>query len=146
MRLACRIREAIKEPCTLDGVSIEVDASIGIAVAPEHGTDDSVLLTRADMAMYAAKSAHSGVEVYDRERDEYSPRRLALASRLRSAIDSGEMVLHYQPQINAATGKVIGAEALIRWLHPEYGMVPPMEFIPIAEQSGAISALTLWVL
>ena len=146
VELAHRIRKAIKEPCTLDGVSIEVDASIGIAVAPEHGTDDSVLLKRADMAMYAAKSAHSGVEIYDRERDEYSPRRLALASRLRSAIHGGEMLLHYQPQVVAATGDVVGAEALIRWQHPEYGMVPPIEFIPIAEQSGLISELTRWVL
>ena len=146
IELACRIREAIKEPCTLDGVSIEVDASIGIAVSPAHGTDDSVLLKRADMAMYAAKSAHTGVELYDRERDEYSPRRLALASRLRSAIESGEMLLHYQPQTNAATGEVVGAEALIRWQHPEYGLVPPMEFVPIAEQSGAIGQLTQWVL
>jgi diguanylate cyclase (GGDEF)-like protein len=144
--LAQRIREAIKEPCTLDGVSVEVDASIGIAVSPAHGTDDSVLLKRADMAMYAAKSAHTGVELYDRERDEYSPRRLALASRLRSAIENGEMLLHYQPQLNAVTNKIDGAEALIRWQHPEYGLVPPMEFVPIAEQSGAIGDLTLWVL
>src|SRR4051812_2671214 len=144
--LARRIREAIKEPCTLDGVSVEVDASIGISVSPSHGTDDSVLLKRADMAMYAAKSAHTGVELYDRERDEYSPRRLALASRLRSAIENGEMILHYQPQTLAATGQVVGAEALIRWQHPEYGLVPPMEFVPIAEQSGAISQLTQWVL
>jgi diguanylate cyclase (GGDEF)-like protein len=144
--LAHKIRAAIKEPCTLDGVSIEVDASIGIAVSPSHGTDDSVLLKRADMAMYAAKSAHTGVELYDRERDEYSPRRLALASRLRTAIENGEMLLHYQPQTLAATGQVIGAEALIRWQHPEYGLVPPMEFVPIAEQSGAIGQLTQWVL
>ena len=144
--LARRIREAIKEPCTLDGVSVEVDASIGIAVSPDHGTDDSVLLKRADMAMYAAKSAHTSVELYDRERDEYSPRRLALASRLRSAIENGEMVLYYQPQLNAVTNKIDGAEALIRWQHPEYGLVPPMEFVPIAEQSGAIGDLTLWVL
>ena len=100
----------------------------------------------ADMAMYAAKSAHSGVEVYDAQRDEYSPRRLALASRLRTGIDSGEMVLHYQPQIDAKTGRAVGAEALIRWQHPEYGLVPPMEFVPIAEQSGAIMQLTQWVL
>jgi diguanylate cyclase (GGDEF)-like protein len=144
--LARRIREAIKEPCTLDGVSVEVDASIGISVSPGHGIDDSVLLKRADMAMYAAKSAHTGVELYDRERDEYSPRRLALARRLRNAIEAGEMVLYYQPQTLAATGAVVGAEALIRWQHPEYGLVPPMEFVPIAEQSGAIGQLTQWVL
>ena len=144
--LAARVRAAIAEPCTLDGVSVDVNASIGIAVAPDHGATDSVLLKRADMAMYAAKSAHSGVEVYDPQRDEYSPRRLALASRLRSAIENGEMLLHFQPQVETATGSVVGAEALIRWQHPEYGLVPPVEFVPIAEQSGAISELTQWVL
>ena len=144
--LAARVREAIAEPCTLDGVSVDVNASIGIAVAPDHGVTDSVLLKRADMAMYAAKSAHSGIEVYDAQRDEYSPRRLALASRLRSAIENGEMLLHFQPQVDARTGSVVGAEALIRWDHPEYGLVPPVEFVPIAEQSGAISELTQWVL
>jgi diguanylate cyclase (GGDEF)-like protein len=144
--LAARIRSAIAEPCTLDGVSVDVNASIGVAVAPDHGVTDSVLLKRADMAMYAAKSAHSGIEVYDAQRDEYSPRRLALASRLRSAIENGEMLLHFQPQVDTATGSVVGAEALIRWQHPEYGLVPPVEFVPIAEQSGAISELTQWVL
>jgi diguanylate cyclase (GGDEF)-like protein len=146
LELAQRIRAAIAAPCTLDGVSVDVDASIGIAVGPEHGTNDSVLLKRADTAMYAAKSARSGVEIYDSERDEYSPRRLALASRLRSAIENDEMVLYYQPQVDIATGAIVGAEALIRWQHPEYGLVPPVEFVPIAEQSGAIGELTQWVL
>jgi diguanylate cyclase (GGDEF)-like protein len=145
-RLAERIRAAIAEPCVLDGVSVDVDASIGIAVAPDHGTDHSVLLKRADMAMYAAKSSQRGVETYDAERDEYSPRRLALASRLRHAIENCELLLHYQPQIDACTGATVGAEALVRWQHPDYGLVPPGEFVPIAEQSGAIGELTLWVL
>jgi diguanylate cyclase (GGDEF)-like protein len=144
--LASRIRSEIRKPCTLDGVSLQVDASIGVAAAPEHGDDDSVLLKRADMAMYAAKSSHTGVEVYDHERDEYSPRRLALASKLRDAIATSQLVLHYQPQVDAASGNVVGVEALVRWQHPELGLVPPLEFVPIAEQSGLIGELTIWVL
>ena len=144
--LAGRIRAAVRESCTLDGVSVQVDASIGVAVAPEHGDDDSVLLKRADMAMYAAKSAHTGVEVYDRERDEYSPRRLALASKLREAIAESQLVLHYQPQLDSASGRVVAVEALVRWQHAEFGLVPPLEFIPAAEQSGLIRELTIWVL
>jgi diguanylate cyclase (GGDEF)-like protein len=144
--VAAKIRSAVRESCTLDGVSVQVDISIGVAVVPEHGTDDSVLLKRADMAMYAAKSGHTGVEVYDKERDEYSPRRLALASKLREAIATNQMVLHYQPQIEAASGRVVGVEALVRWQHPEFGLVPPLEFVPAAEQSGLIRELTIWVL
>ncbi|MBV9292694.1 MAG: bifunctional diguanylate cyclase/phosphodiesterase, partial [Frankiales bacterium] len=144
--LGRQIRLAIAAPCQLDGVSIEVDVSIGIAVAPDDGTDASVLLKRADMAMYAAKSTHSGVQLYDEERDEYSPRRLALASRLRTAIQTGELVLYYQPQISADSGLATCAEALVRWQHPDYGLVPPSEFVPIAEQTGAIQELTAWVL
>ena len=144
--VAAKIRSAVREPCVLDGVSVQVDVSIGVAVVPEHGTDDSVLLKRADMAMYAAKSGHTGVEVYDKERDEYSPRRLALASKLREAIATSQLVLYYQPQLDAATGRVVSVEALVRWQHPEFGLVPPLEFVPAAEQSGLIRELTIWVL
>ena len=146
LELADRIRAAVREPCLLDGVSVQVDASIGVCAAPEHGLDASVLLKRADMAMYAAKSAHSGAEVYDVERDEYSPRRLALASKLREAIETSQLVLHYQPQVDTITGNVVAVEALVRWQHPELGLVPPLEFVPVAEQSGLIGELTVWVL
>jgi EAL domain-containing protein (putative c-di-GMP-specific phosphodiesterase class I) len=97
------------------------------------------------MAMYAAKSAGTGVEAYDPARDEYSPRRLALASEIRSAIERDQLVLNYQPQV-AVDGELIGVEALVRWLHPEYGLVMPDEFIHLAEQSGTITQLTEWVL
>jgi diguanylate cyclase (GGDEF)-like protein len=143
---ATLLREAVAVPCHLDGVTVEVEVSLGIAVAPIHGVDDSVLLKRSDMAMYAAKSSGTGIEFYDSERDSYSPRRLALASQLRKGIESGELVLHYQPLVRTGDGRITGVEALVRWQHPDYGMVSPAEFVPIAEQSGAIGELTGWVL
>ena len=145
LEVARTIRSAIAVPCDVDGVSIDVDASIGIALAVEGGPDETVLLKRADMAMYAAKSAGSGIEAYDPVRDEYSPRRLALASELRNAIERDELVLNYQPQVTV-DGDLVGVEALVRWMHPEYGLVMPDEFIHLAEQSGAIVELTEWVL
>jgi diguanylate cyclase (GGDEF)-like protein len=143
--IAETIRAAIAVPCVVDGAGIDVDASIGVVLATEHGADETVLLKRADMAMYAAKSAGTGVEAYDPARDEYSPRRLALASEIRSAIERDQLVLNYQPQV-AVDGELIGVEALVRWLHPEYGLVMPDEFIHLAEHSGAIVQLTAWVL
>jgi diguanylate cyclase (GGDEF)-like protein len=139
------VRAAISAPCVVDGVAIDVDASIGVALAAASGPDETVLLKRADMAMYAAKSAGTGVEAYNPERDEYSPRRLALASELRTAIERDQLLLNYQPQVTAE-GAMVGVEALVRWLHPEYGLVMPDEFIHLAEQSGAIVQLTAWVL
>jgi diguanylate cyclase (GGDEF)-like protein len=143
---ARRLWDAVARPCSLDGVDLDVEASIGIAVAPEHGGDGTALLKRADMAMYAAKRGRSHIEFYDADRDEYSPRRLALASQVRAAVDNGQLELHYQPQVDLATGKVVAVEALSRWRHPEYGLVPPDEFIALAEQSGAIATLTHWAL
>jgi diguanylate cyclase (GGDEF)-like protein len=143
---AQRMWDAVARPCCLDGVDLDVEASIGIAVAPEHGSDGTALLKRSDMAMYAAKRARSRIEFYDADRDEYSPRRLALASQVRAAIDNGQMELHYQPQIDLSTGRVVAVEALSRWRHPDYGLVPPDEFIALAEQSGAIATLTHWAL
>jgi diguanylate cyclase (GGDEF)-like protein len=145
LEIARTIRAAIAMPCIVDGVSIDVDASIGVALAIDNGPDETVLLKRADMAMYAAKSAGTGVEAYDPVRDEYSPRRLALASELRAAIEHGQLMLNYQPQVTA-DGDLVGVEALVRWMHPEYGLVMPDEFIHLAEHSGAIVEMTAWVL
>jgi diguanylate cyclase (GGDEF)-like protein len=145
LEIARTIRGAIAMPCDVDGVSIDVDASIGVSLAVDGVPDETVLLKRADMAMYAAKSAGTGVEAYDSERDEYSPRRLALASELRNAIEQNQLVLNYQPQVTA-DGEMVGVEALVRWLHPDYGLVMPDEFIHLAEHSGTIVQLTEWVL
>ena len=144
VELVEKIRERMEAPFVLDGISVDVDASFGIAVSPIHGKEETLLLKRADMAMYAAKSSGSGIEVYDSERDAYSPRRLALASQMRGAVEADELVLHYQPQLDRE-GTCVGLEALVRWEHPLYGAVGPDEFVPIAEQSGAIGPLTNWV-
>jgi diguanylate cyclase (GGDEF)-like protein len=137
---------AIAQPCRVDGVDLDVQCSIGISACPDHGDDPTVLLKRADTAMYAAKRGGSGIEIYDAGRDEHSPRRLVLASQVRTASNVGEMHLEYQPQVDIATGNVVGVEALMRWRHPEYGLVSPIEFIPVAEQSGAIAELSRWAL
>jgi diguanylate cyclase (GGDEF)-like protein len=141
-----KIRKALRDPFTLEGVTLDLGASVGIAVYPEHGDDVETLLQRADVAMYLAKEDHSGCEVYSPERDEYSPSRLALVGELRRAIDKGELVLHYQPKAELHSGRVVGVEALVRWQHPERGLLSPDEFVPLAERTGLIRELTLYVL
>jgi diguanylate cyclase (GGDEF)-like protein len=143
---ASSIIEALARPVVVAEMALEVGASIGIALSPEHGGDAATLLQRADVAMYAAKDAKSGVAVYSFERDDCSPRRLALAGELRSAIEHGEVAIFYQPKARLSDGAVVGAEALVRWMHPRYGLLPPDEFIPVAEATGIISALTTYVL
>ena len=140
------LRRALDGPFALADLAIHPDASIGIALYPDHGADADTLIQHADVAMYLAKDGRTGVAVYDEEQDRYSPDRLALIGELRRAIDQGELTLHYQPQVEPETGRVGGVEALLRWQHPERGLVPPDEFIPLAERTGLIRPLTLWVL
>jgi diguanylate cyclase (GGDEF)-like protein len=142
---AARLRAALDRPFEIEGLSLMVDASVGIAVHPEHGNDAETLLQHADVAMYQAKGARTGCEVYRPERDAHSRDRLGLAGGLRRAIDSGELVLHYQPKEDLRTGKVTGAEALVRWLHPERGLLAPGEFLPAAEHTALMRPLTLHV-
>ena len=125
---------------------IKIGASIGIAMYPDHGDEHSTLIRLADVAMYEAKSSSSGVCVYAPELDKYTPARLALMADLHTAIETNELQLHYQPKVNLRTGKVHAVEALIRWQHPELGCVFPDQFIPMAENSGLINALSDWVL
>ena len=113
---------------------------------PSHGDDVETLVQRADIAMYHAKRGSTGVEVYSRTSDPYSPRRLALASELRRGFDDDEIIAFYQPKADLATGRAVGVEALMRWRHPKRGLVLPGEFIPIAEQTGLIAAATLRVI
>jgi len=115
-------------------------------VYPQHGEDPTVLLSRADVAMRMAKSDVSGFCIYESGRDPYSRRRLSLLGELRQAIAQNELVLYYQPQVDIASGKVMGVEALVRWPRTADDMVSPVEFIPLAEQSGLIRPLTLWAL
>ena len=143
---AQRISTALHRPFVNEGLTIQVSGSIGIALAPEHGTDGTTLLRRADVAMYHAKTLGSGFEVYDPQRDGYSTRRLAMAAELRTAIDEGELMVHYQPKASLADGRIVGVEALARWNHPRHGPVPPDEFILLAERTGLIDPLTEHVL
>jgi diguanylate cyclase (GGDEF)-like protein len=144
--VAAKVLKGLEEPLMVDGLALDVTASIGIAICPQHGEDVDVLLRRADVAMYVAKASHSGYEVYTVRRDRYSPGRLALAGELRRALRSDELVLHYQPKIEVRSGRVAGVEALLRWRHPRRGLLPPDEFVPLAEHTGLMRPLTLHVL
>jgi diguanylate cyclase (GGDEF)-like protein len=146
LALADRIRHGLREPLVLEGITLDLDASIGVVVYPDHGEDVETLLQRADVAMYIAKADHSGCELYSSERDEYSPDRLALVGELRQAIDGRELVLHYQPKANLESGQITGVEALVRWQHPTRGLLSPDHFIPLAERTGLIRELTHTVL
>ncbi|MDQ1372737.1 MAG: hypothetical protein QOJ09_75 [Actinomycetota bacterium] len=143
---AKRIQRGFEETFVVDDLALDLRVSIGIAVHPEHSDTSEGLLQRADVAMYLAKEHQSGLEVYAADRDENSPGRLVLASELRRAIEDDELILHYQPKADVATGRITGVEALVRWQHPERGLVPPLEFIPLAEKTGLIKPLTAHVL
>ena len=140
------ILDAVSQPVAVDGMMLELRASIGVAVAPADGVDAATLLRRADVAMYAAKGSRRGVVAYDREIDQYAKRRLILANELRHAMDGGQLEVWYQPVAQLSDGLIVGFEALLRWRHPEHGSISPNEFIPVAEQSGLIEPLTWWVL
>jgi diguanylate cyclase (GGDEF)-like protein len=129
----------------IDGLPIALDASIGVAVAPDHGDNPSVLLQRADLAMYRAKRLGTGVELYEAREDGWERRRLGLAGQLRSAIDEGQLRLAYQPKVSVTDGRVVGAEALVRWHHPEHGLLLPGAFLPAVEPTVTILALSRWV-
>jgi diguanylate cyclase (GGDEF)-like protein len=144
--VANQILSALEQPFSVGDMKLEVGGSIGVALAPVDGETSTTLLQRADVAMYAAKDARTGWELYAKEQDRYSPRRLALAGDLRHAVEGGELALHYQPKADLGDGRVTGVEALVRWNHPEYGLIAPDDFIPIAEQTGLIRPLTSWVL
>jgi diguanylate cyclase (GGDEF)-like protein/PAS domain S-box-containing protein len=145
-RVAERLVEALRRPFAIQDLTLEVGISIGVALYPEHGSTATELLQHADVAMYAAKRDQLGFVVYSPESDTNSVRQLTLTGELRRAIEDDQLVLEFQPKINAQTVEFAGAEALIRWLHPEHGAIPPNEFIHSAEQTGLIKPLTMWVL
>ena len=146
VRIAERLAEELERPITVEGLALDVSGSIGIALYPEHSHNGETLLRRADVSMYAAKEAGGGFEVYNRDLDRDSPARLALISHVRPALERGEFVLFYQPKVRLSDGRVAGAEALIRWEHPELGLVPPDEFIPLVEKTVLLRPLTAFVL
>lgn len=141
-----KIQNALTAPFLLEGLKIDVQASIGIAIFPEHGRDVDTLMQRADVAMYAAKQGHLGSALYSANLDHHNSRRLTLMGEMRQAIDNNELRLHYQPKIEMHSNRVIGVEALVRWQHPQHGFMLPDEFIPLAERTGLINQLSLWVL
>ncbi|MFV0133501.1 putative bifunctional diguanylate cyclase/phosphodiesterase [Streptomyces sp. HMX87] len=144
-RIARQLVGALGSPLDLDGLTLVLEASAGVAVFPDHALDAEGLLRRADVAMYQAKRDRTGVEVYESKRDSNTPDRLGLLGDLRRALDAHEVELHYQPKVRF-DGQVAGLEALVRWVHPERGKVPPDEFIAIAESSGLMPHLTEYVL
>jgi diguanylate cyclase (GGDEF)-like protein/PAS domain S-box-containing protein len=146
IQVAEKILRALGQPFGLEGHNLDVGASIGITLYPEHGGDANTLLQRADVAMYHAKRTDNGYALYAAEHDEYSPDRLVLIGELRQAIEQDQLLLHYQPKINLKTDRVDGVEALVRWQHPKRGIIPPDQFIPLAEHTGLIRPLTTWVL
>ena len=145
LHLAQRITTAFEQPLMLDDHMVDLSAGLGIAAWPEHASDADLLLSHAEVAMYAAKRRTAGAQVYDPAADTASALNLSLLSELRQAVERNELRLFLQPKIDIATGAVCGAEALVRWQHPTRGLVPPMDFIPFAEQTGFIRQLTLWM-
>jgi diguanylate cyclase (GGDEF)-like protein len=139
------IRAALREPMSIDRQRIDLDASIGIAILPDHGNNFSQLLRRADAALRQAKQRHAGVAQASDEDDLPSPEQLSLIGEMREALAQDQFVVFYQPKLDLKTRHVRAAEALIRWRHPERGLVPPAKFIPFAEQTGFIREITPWL-
>lgn len=138
--------DSLDEPISLDGVTVRVGASIGVSSSLEHGTTRAELVRAADVAMYDAKANQRGVARYRVDRDPHSREQLALLEELRNAIERREFQMHYQPTIDVLSGSVVGMEALVRWQHPARGLLPPADFVPLAERVGLIPALTRSVL
>src|SRR5215471_8486294 len=143
--VASRLRDALSEPIRMEGMSFEIEASVGIALYPDDATGFELLMQHADVAMYLAKERRSGVERYVADSDRNSPARLALLGDLRRGMDRDELELHYQPKVVLATGHTAGMEALVRWQHPVRGLMTPEDFIPLVEQSYLMRDLTFQV-
>ncbi len=146
IEVAQKILLSISEPFQVDGHTLEIGASIGIAIYPAHADDPNSLIRRADVAMYDAKHKKSGFNLYDPVADQHNPGRLTMMSELRKAISQNQLSLYYQPKINLKENKCVGVEALVRWDHPEKGQILPDTFIGDAEKSNTIKSLTQWVL
>jgi diguanylate cyclase (GGDEF)-like protein len=146
LELLVRVREELAAQIMLDTVPVSVEASFGIALYPAHGTTVERLLQHADAAMYQGKRGISGIVVYEAATATVPTQSLIVQGELRRALERDELVLHYQPKVDLDTGDICGVEALVRWDHPQRGLLPPAEFLPAVEQSSLIDPLTTWVL
>jgi len=144
--MAAEILLALETPLSLEDQMVDIGAGLGIAGYPDHADDGETLLSMAEVAMYTAKQRNDGAVIYDAAMDKGSAKSLSLLTELRNAVERNEFRLHVQPKISLESGKVVGMEALVRWVHPERGNVFPDEFIPFAEQTGFIRVLTRWVM
>jgi len=143
---AKRLTAVLERPVFLDDVALTIESSIGVAVFPEHGADVGDLLRHADSAMYEAKNGNRGYALYESSCDGPQARQLTLLADLRQGLEQRELLVHYQPKANIATGCITSVEALARWIHPQHGLIEPGEFIPIAEQTSLIKPLALYVI
>ena len=143
-KLIDRVLGAFVEPYRIEGVDVRIGASLGVAIFPIHGHDAATLFRCADIAMYTAKRSKTGYEVYDPSHDQYSRDRMSLIDDLRRAIERRQLVLHYQPVVDLRTGECRDVEGLVRWIHPERGMIPPNEFLPGFERLRLMRDLTEW--
>jgi diguanylate cyclase (GGDEF)-like protein len=143
--VAQRIASAFVTPLILEEHTVDMSAGIGMATWPDHAADADALLSRAEVAMYSAKQRSIGAVLYDPTIDAASAQTLSLLTDMRRAVNDGELRLYLQPKLSLTSGQVVGAEALVRWQHPQRGLVPPFEFIPFAEQTGFIRVLTMWI-
>jgi len=146
LSLARRIAESLRTPIELGDIVLDAPASVGIALFPEDGTDVSTLLQKADVAMYRSKETHADATLYEERFDHHSTAKLALTADLRTAVDSDAIVVHYQPVLDLDTSQVMSVEALVRWQHPDLGLLSPASFLDIAEQTSLIKPLTQRVL
>jgi diguanylate cyclase (GGDEF)-like protein len=146
VRSAQNIARGLETPIRIDGNPIQIEASFGIAVFPDHGKDAGALIRHADVAINMAKGSTDGFAVYSPELDQHSLRQLTLLGQLRRAIEQEELVMYYQPKVDFVSGRIAGAEALLRWKHPQHGFMPPDDFIPLLEKTGMIKPVTAWTL